>query len=145
MSTRRRRNNSGYSYGYGSDPLPDVVPTRRLLREPGFLSEAQKATLGPLRRKLVQQVEDRRRFEMAYLAGLQRAAKGLARDAAEVVDRQSPHKPLRSSPDLGFNVPNDVSICAKRATRKEVLLALGKGGGGPRKRPRRNEWSDVKC
>lgn len=144
MKTRRGKYNYGYASRYGSDPLPDVVPTRTLSREPGFLSEAQKATLGPLRRKLVQQLEDRRRFEMAYLQGLQLAAKGIAKASAEVVERTTPTRPPRSNPDLGFRVPQDVSICAKRSQRREVLLAQGKGGGNHRP-PRRNKWSDVKC
>lgn len=138
MKTRR----PGYNYGYGYYAPPVAVPTRQLMREPGFLSEAQKATLGPLRLKLVQQVEDRRRFDMAMLTAAQVSAKGLYRDSATLVE--DPRKPLRANPAMTFNVPAEVAICSRRKERREVLLAKGKGGGAHRK-PRRNPWSDVKC
>lgn len=37
-----------------------------------------------------------------------------------------------------------LALCVRRKVRREVLLALGRGGGGKR-RPRRNKWSDVRC
>jgi len=45
---------------------------------------------------------------------------------------------------LAFAEPRRVLVCIRRRTRKEVLLALGKGGGGKRK-PRRNHLSEVTC
>lgn len=39
-----------------------------------------------------------------------------------------------------------LSICAKRAIRKQVLFAAGIGGSKKRKRsPKRTIWSNIKC
>lgn len=47
---------------------------------------------------------------------------------------------------LAFSIPRLVALCVRRKTRKEVLHALRKtGGGSGRRRPRRNFWSNVKC
>ncbi|WNK13477.1 MAG: hypothetical protein [Microvirus sp.] len=43
-----------------------------------------------------------------------------------------------------FEAPKFVAICVRRKQRREVLLALGKGGGGKR-HPRRNQFSNVRC
>jgi len=45
----------------------------------------------------------------------------------------------------GFSRPQDVSICVRRKTRKEVLFAKRKTKAGARSRRHYNRWSEVKC
>lgn len=85
-------------------------------------------------------LEDRREFHPAIR--WLRPARALRRDAARVVERHGGTQARRAV--FGFNVPNLVSICVRRKVRREVLLAMGRGGGGKR-RPRRNSWSDIVC
>lgn len=69
------------------------------------------------------------------------------RYASRLVDRPKAGRPLSaklSRPVVAFAAPEHVMICHRRKTRREVLLAKGRGGAGNR-RPRRNEWSDVSC
>lgn len=54
----------------------------------------------------------------------------------------SPFGPLKQA--VRFAVPKRVRLCVKRKERREVLLAKGKGGGNHRK-PRRTEYSSVRC
>lgn len=48
---------------------------------------------------------------------------------------------------LGFTYPKHVVLCVRRHRRREVLHALRKTGRGGRwnRKPRRNQWSNVKC
>lgn len=46
---------------------------------------------------------------------------------------------------LAFADPRRVLVCLRRRARKEVLLALGKGGGGSKRKPRRNHLSEITC
>lgn len=43
-----------------------------------------------------------------------------------------------------FAAPKYVAVCVRRKARREVLFAIGKGGGGKR-RGRRNQFSNVRC
>lgn len=43
-----------------------------------------------------------------------------------------------------FEAPQSVLVCVRRHRRREVLFAKGKGGGGKRP-PRRNAFSDISC
>lgn len=43
-----------------------------------------------------------------------------------------------------FAVPKQTMVCVRRTIRRQVLFAKGRGGGG-HKRPRRNQWSNVRC
>lgn len=45
---------------------------------------------------------------------------------------------------IKFATPKRVAICVRRKIRREVLLALGRGGGHHRK-PKRNRYSEVSC
>lgn len=45
---------------------------------------------------------------------------------------------------LHFSYPEHALVCVRRKSRRQVLFALGRGGGGKR-RPRRNDYSDVRC
>lgn len=46
---------------------------------------------------------------------------------------------------LNFFSPDRVTLCVRRAQRKEVLHALGKSGRNGGRRYRRNFYSNVKC
>lgn len=145
---RKSSYNYEYSYAYGPQKAPELNPTPTA---PGpFLSEAAKSTLGPIRRALVREVEDRRMFyldtlyraQRAHVLGLtQRAAKHFEKSERLIYGRA---KYPFSNPKLGFTEPKQVPICVRRKERREVLLAKGKGGGN-HKPPRRNNWSDVEC
>lgn len=67
-----------------------------------------------------------------------------------VVKNGSKSKPLRSTKfyqappaTVGFRRPDRVAFCVKRKTRREVLLALGRGGRN--KRGKRNYTSQFSC
>lgn len=53
-------------------------------------------------------------------------------------------KPSRLPFGVTFAVPQRVAICVRRKRRKEVIFAKGVGGSKTRK-PRRTEFSDVRC
>lgn len=63
-----------------------------------------------------------------------------ARGARPNVVRRAPS----ISPTVRFDVPKRTIICIRRKRRREVIMALGKGGGRHR-RPKRNYFSEVKC
>lgn len=62
------------------------------------------------------------------------------RKAARLV--LDPFRPLKQV--VAFAAPKRVLVCVRRKIRKEVILATGKGGGSHRK-PRRTEFSNVRC
>lgn len=47
-------------------------------------------------------------------------------------------------PRIKFALPKKTMVCVKRKVRREVLLALGRGGGR-HKKPHRNRWSSISC
>lgn len=53
-----------------------------------------------------------------------------------------PLGPLKQRPR--FSLPRKVLVCVRRKIRKEVILATGSGGGNHRK-PKRTEFSQVRC
>lgn len=149
----------GYNYGYGYSYGPDEIQTKvaQLRREAsagrlaGFHSDETIAALGPLRRQLVTQVQDRRLAYLAEQSLAHASPRGLRSDSARILFSETPgqfNEDLKQV--LGFNKgyrfahPQEVAVCARRGIRREVLLAKGKGGAKHR-RPRRNQWSNVKC
>lgn len=68
---------------------------------------------------------------------------------ARVVSRGAPPPPgmfPSISAKVGFDVPDKVITCVRRKSRREVIFATGRQGGGPRKaRSRRNEASNLEC
>lgn len=57
----------------------------------------------------------------------------------------SSHKAVsgKSFQKIGFDNPDQVIVCARRRSRREIMFAKKlRGRGGSR---RRNYWSDVKC
>lgn len=67
-----------------------------------------------------------------------RRAFSLPRSSAGLVDNGALRRGVR------FAVPEDVLVCVRRKTRREVIFARTGGGGGMR-RGRRGRWSDVSC
>ncbi|AXH77384.1 MAG: hypothetical protein [Microviridae sp.] len=47
-------------------------------------------------------------------------------------------------PRVSFNRPPQVALCERRALRKEIILATGRGGG-KHKKPKLNRWSSISC
>lgn len=96
------------------------------------------------------QIEDRRTYWPGHLATQWEPAVRLSGSPARL---QAAQKPVRASNvyRLGsppsrilFKAPKRVLVCVRRRQRREVLLALGRGGGYHRP-PRRNVYSNVHC
>lgn len=84
--------------------------------------------------------EDRRTF---HPEGNYRDARPLDnRFAINLITSHS--TPVRKVSRTSFSFPQNVSVCVRRNQRREIILALGKGGGGHRP-PRRNEQSEISC
>lgn len=64
------------------------------------------------------------------------------RAATRVVVKNAPGPVLPSR--LTFADPRKLDVCQRRQTRKEVIHALGKAGGGNRA-PRRKPSSEISC
>lgn len=92
----------------------------------------------PLRSGRLLEIEDRRRFNPLSVEVLRTPRKRL-----RVTQVKKPGgKKLR--PGFFFNTPKFAVMCVRRKERKEVLHARGVAGSKVRK-PRRNQWSSVKC
>lgn len=63
------------------------------------------------------------------------------RNAGKIVAFKAP-RPFHA---LGFKIPNQVMICVRRKTRKEVMHAKRHAGKGGHRKPRRNFWSRISC
>jgi len=61
--------------------------------------------------------------------------------------KQTVYRAGHLSRRVGFQHPWQVIICVRRKRRREVMFAIGKAGSGQKRqrRPRRNEWSEVRC
>lgn len=99
----------------------------------------QLQTLQPVKRKWrtiehVARQEDRRRYNPTKSVAAPRSR------------RRWQSRLVAYGMGVRFAGPRGVSICAKRAIRRQVLFALSKTGAGSRARKRRrNEWSSVQC
>lgn len=86
--------------------------------------------------------EDRRRWAPGprILFAFPRSALRLQIPAVKAAAR-----PVRAlTYKVGFAAPRRVVLCLRRKVRREVMIAMGNGGGrGTPKR--RNAWSDVQC
>lgn len=70
----------------------------------------------------------------------------VARKPAKAPPRPSQAVWRGSLAPVQFRAPNQVIVCVRRKTRREVLHALnltGRGSGGGRRR--RNVWSSIGC
>lgn len=128
---RRGRNQTPRSTRSSYDPL---VSPSNILHSLQALENA---------RAIVRALEDRRRY---HPLGPYRPASAVSRSSRRlVVSRPGATQSRTRLPSgIRFADPQKVSLCVKRKTRREVIMAKGKGGGAHR-RPRRNQFSDVKC
>lgn len=123
-------------------PLFDELPL-----DGGWLSSAYASRLG--------EVEDRRSFWPGEFPTSYEPARRLSGASARL--RATPlYAPRQKSiggtfpgllePSFGvsFDRPKSVLVCVRRNTRRQVLLAMGHGGGRHRP-PRFNEYSQVRC
>lgn len=138
--------------GERDDPLQslideDVAP--RPLLDPGYLSTPDE----PLT-----EYQDRRTFNADPFG----PALSIGGRPAPVVHRfskprvrfdapppRSPRRAARAHRDrlehrLKFETPKAALVCIRRATRREVIFALGRRGRGGGKR-RRNHYSNLRC
>ena len=112
-----------------------------------------------IERRIIAALEDRRRYHpLGRYAPPQALPKDAARVVVPVKKRRHPRHVARAiSPGvraqmdaawpterLAFKVPRRVSMCVKPKTRRELILASGRGGGGHRP-PKPNPWSKVEC
>ncbi|WNK13230.1 MAG: hypothetical protein [Microvirus sp.] len=63
---------------------------------------------------------------------------------ARIAPFGAPLEVFKSVPQaLVFNKPQSVPLCVKRKTRREVILATGQGG--PQRKGKRTQLSNIKC
>lgn len=146
----RRKNRPGY--------LPEVrdfnfIANRRL--DFGPRARIALAQLEALRREALSEIEDRRRFhpDRQFAPARDRNTRrarivaasllGSALSFQDPTIRSGSIPGTRSAPAAGYS--GKVAICVRRKTRREVLFARGKGGGGAKRSRRRNYYSEVKC
>lgn len=95
---------------------------------------------------------DRRVFNPTP-AGYRPAVRFSGRPARVVAPppRKAPSRPglarsraVSSWKHVQFSVPAGVAVCVRRGVRKEVMHAIG-AAGGPVRRPRQSEFSQVRC
>lgn len=99
---------------------------------------ASPLKVSPLR-QIGRFVEDRRIWHPARWG---RPVLGFRRAATRLVVAPKPMRDL--SARIAFADPRRVLVCLRRKVRREVIHALGKGGGGNR-RPRRKPTSEISC
>lgn len=99
--------------------------------------------------RIIARLEDRRQYHPSALppsaSHLFRPVAALSRASVQVIERPNPSRPNRPG-RLTFSIPKDVSICAKRKIRRNVLFAFNRtrrGAGAHRRR--RNFWSKISC
>lgn len=136
MARRRSKSYSKPRAGAVSLSLP---LTPRLHALPQMVSRSIKRPSLDLRI-----VDDRRRFHPNPFI---RPAVSVVRRAdtklvVSPIRRQT--KVLRLPDKVAFAVPRNIALCVRRKVRKEVIFATSGGGAGKR-RPRRNQFSDVRC
>lgn len=91
-------------------------------------------------------IEDRR-VEHPEVSPLPRSRSGRPAPIAPAVVSKTRSGARARAPgqfnQLAFTLPRDVLVCVRRQTRKEVLLAKGKGGRN--RPPKRGPWSHIHC
>lgn len=130
MSRRRRRQREGLDAVFSPTPLTD-----RLIKP-------STEPFGSLR-----EIEDRRSFHPDPSPFGPPARSVWGHPVQPVVQkRPPPGRPYRSPfHKLSFAVPKETAICVRRETRREVLFAKKRAGGGSRKKPHRNFYSSISC
>lgn len=107
-----------------------LPPVRVLVKRPTFVTSRSTVAIG---------IPDRRQWSPARWGAPVAATR---RTAVRLAVPVSGAKALPAR--VAFSDPRKVIICHRRKSRREVLFAFGKGGGG-KKKPRRSPWSDVSC
>lgn len=95
----------------------------------------------PARSHWLEQWEDRREF---HPEGNVRPARAFRNYAARSVLVTPPSSSMRKVSRTSFAFPKAVPVCVRRKERREVLMALGKGGGR-HSPPKRNWLSNISC
>ena len=139
MARRRRRDLStqppitSHPRAVVPDPVRVSPLTSRLIQN--------HIRLELLRRQVLREIEDRRRFSFD-VARVPKTYGGLI-SRQKVPSRRSARLPS----NLAFVDPRRVLLCARRKTRAEVLHAMRKTGKGRgrRRSPRRNAYSNISC
>lgn len=148
-----------------------VASAKLLARKPSPrtpLSERPALHLDPPvahseRRPDLRPVEDRRRFHpqlehappltvhgqrapviVRDKARVAKTAKPARRASQAALNRFGPKQHSQTKAILAFALPKKTVICVRRQSRREVLAAKGRFGGGKRS-PRRNAWSSISC
>lgn len=104
-------------------------------------------------RQRVRAVEDRRVFNPdphRFPQSLIKRPRLVLRDNARLL-REARLRSMRTGKPVRLanwerpvmEVPKTVALCVRRKERREVIMALGRGNGGAKKR--RNEWSNITC
>lgn len=127
------------AHGRGRRGFLSPIANRPILR----LSNLSPIRVSPPR--IATPVADRRRFYPDTLVMRREHRRPHIPASPRISDRRlviDPFGPLKQT--VRFAVPKRIALCIRRKVRKEVILATGSGGGRHRK-PRRNEFSDVRC
>lgn len=137
MARRSRSKSNHYNRPQGRRDLNTLSSLRSLI-----------ARLHPLPPMLVSRtplrtIDDRRTFHPSPFTRPAVSA-GRRADTKLVVPSQSLRDVQRLNHTVQFKEPRKVLICVRRKIRKEVIHAKGVGGSRVRK-PKRNQFSDVKC
>lgn len=87
------------------------------------------------------EIEDNRRY---HPLGALRPSASFTISNHRLEITPSPHR-LRLPSSVRFAFPSEVIRCARRTIRKQVMFAKGGAGKKKMRRPKRNEYSDVRC
>lgn len=80
-----------------------------------------------------------------------RPAKLFTGSTASLTYEPSSKKPARGKRakifhgQVAFNAPAETLVCIRRSRRKQVLFAKNKAGKRGQRKPRRSQWSSIKC
>ena len=122
----------------GSGAMSSSI-ARRSLPDPLKLVRAVRVS------STLRAIEDRRTW---HPEGEFRPARSFNKARHALVVKKSPASSsgrFRLPTRVMFDAPKKVLICVRRQRRKEVIFAKGKAGGGRRRSPTRNWYSDVSC
>lgn len=140
MARRSRRDLSTHLPPITRHPQP-VEPTRFSLSPKLQALRQSFIRLEQLRRQVLRDIEDRRRFHFDPVKPARTVKGTLAR--TRLAKAPQTH---RLPYTLNFVAPKRVAICVRRQTRKEVIFAKGRAGGGRKRRsPKRNAYSSISC
>lgn len=145
--SRKRRENGSSKHGRSDDTF-DISSDSELLRS--FIKKNTfnpAPLLQPLAPKPLKLLEDRRAFHPTKHVEPKtvsaRPRQVLRAERSPSISR--PHAAPYLSPRIGLAKPDQVAMCIRRKTRREVIFAKGKTRKGAGARRTRNQWSDLSC